>query len=440
MIKIRILSLSLIFLQSVNAIALQPTLRSGVARPSAQAVVVENSIVALARVLHQWSGHRRYENLVVALADEVAKHDSVDPLVTTAARMAHLAIGLRRQELYREAYAVIQALKPEVAASLRSNQQIFWRIDRQPSKLTIYEQLEAKQSNQQIFETEIFEGEDTDDGNYIDRESRRHNLDVEDVRIRSSEDYISDALYGSFEDQVGGARDSRQNSIVQKMLAGREAESISAGGQYFRDIIDDGMRGAGIGGVGGGIVGLYIAGPAGAATMGTIGGAGGFIVGAAAGAITRHDDYQKGKEAEAQAEQKKADEEKQKQQKNEQEKAEKIDHERKEQAKKDEEEVDRLNLGQQTSNTATGVNPDRVDDKGSSILRLMELLTHYRKLINVRDGDDAGRGLVILEMPNTSCMDPGRFDVEHPRSGSMSFDQAGVTDPGKNGMLRGVGR
>jgi hypothetical protein len=436
----RLLSLGLVFFLSINVIAAPTTGRSIVVTTSSQSSVIEKSMVALAEILHQWSGHRTYENLVIALADEVAKYNSIDPLVTTAARMAHLAAGLGRQDLYREAIAVLKALKPEVAAGLRSNQQILWRVDGSSARPTIYEKLGTQHSNAEIFGTQIFENEDMEEVYWIERESKLKSLDARDPRVQSAEDYITDALYGSFEDEYSGAASSRQNPIVQKVLADREAVSVSAGGQYFRDIVDDGMRGAGVGGVGGSIAGLYVAGPPGAATAGTVGAAAGFVVGAAAGAVTHYDDYQTAKAAEAQAAQKKAEEEKQKQQNAEQEKADKADRERKEQAKKDEEEVERLKVAQQTSNTATGVNPARAEEKGSGVLRLVELLTHFRKLINIREGAAPSQGLAVLVLPNSGSMDPGRFDLEYARGGSFDFEQAGVKDPCKNSMSRGGNR
>ena len=424
MLKTRILSLGLIVFQFMNMLGMQKAaLAATPPKPLSQAVVVEYSITALAQVLHKWSGHRRYENLAVALAEAANKADSTDPLVMTAARMADLGVALNRPELYREGVSVIKALRPDIAANLRDNQQLLWRIDRPASMPTIYERLAAKQTNKQIFEARIFASEDTEGESLVAREERRYQLDVSDARIQSSEDYIDDALYGSFEDQLGGARESRNSPLVQRILADRAAESTSALDQYGRDIVDDGLRAAGVVGLATKSGNPYVLG-------------GAFAAGALYGAITKHDDYVKAREAEDKEKQQKAPEKKA-----EQEQAEKEDSDRKQKAKEDEDEVNRLAAGEQASNTGSEVNPNRSEDGGSGILRMREMLKSFHKLINVREDIDSNQGLLAIAQPNSGRMDPSRFDREIDGSAvKLKLDHMDITNPGSHQLKREVGR
>ncbi|MGZ5279128.1 MAG: hypothetical protein ACXWC9_04255, partial [Pseudobdellovibrionaceae bacterium] len=440
----------LVFLLSVQAFGLQKVNPGILPNQQLRPISIENSLMALAHVLNRWSGHRSYENLVLALAEEVYKHNSAEPLVTTAARMMSLAVVLNRPDLYREGFSVFRALKPDVAAQIEKGQKNYWKIDYQNSDLTIYEKIVAHHTNVEIFDTPIFVDQDMHGENYQDRIIEIRGQDVSDARIQSSEDYIVDALYGSFEDEFGGARQSINNPLVQKIMAGREAESVSAGYQYYQDILADATQAAQLAGaVGGGIggaIGLAAGGPVGgAAELGVgagIGAAGGVIVGAVGGAIARHDDYQDAKKAQEEAEKKKSEEEKEKQKKSGQEKADQTDRERKVQARKDEEEAAKLDYAEQVSRTATGVNPDRVDGKGSASLHLLvDLLNRFHKLINVREGAESSQGLIVIIIPNSGSADPGRFEFEAAHGNIMiKADKSGVADPANPNKSRGGGR
>ena len=430
-------------------LGVRKAMREAGQRSRPDAIAVENGIIALSHVLHQWSGHRSYENLVIALSEEVAKQNSVEPLVTTALRMTELGALLERPELYREGLAVIQSLAPEMADDIQERQTHIWPTSSSGSNLTVYEKLKAQYPDADIFGTEVFEDVNATGKDFIERSTVVHERDINKAQVQSPKDYIADAIYGSFQDPLGGARQSRNNPILQQIMAQRDAESSSAGYQYYQSILTDAMQSAGAGGVLGGGIGMWVGsmtgGPVGAmggGTLGTgIGTTGGFFVGAVGGAIARYDDYQDGKKAQEEAEQRKKEDEKENQKKAEREKTEARDHELKEKARKDEEETAKLDYADQISRTATGVNPDRIEDTGSdSVHFVIDLLNRFHKLINVREGLESDRGIIIIQMPNSGSADPSHFDFENGHGFSIQNNKIGFVDPANPSKSRGTGR
>ena len=453
--KIKMVILGLIAFQMVNAFGQQHIARQDIPPSVVKAlqearqtrtprtIIVENSITALSLVLYKWSGHRSYENLLIALSDEVVKSNSIDPLVMAAAQMSHLAVALERQDLYWESLSILQAFSPGIADEIQIAQQSRWGRANQKTNSTIFERLQAQEPSSTIFESEIFGGEGTKGNKFFERSKAVSNLDISDDRIQSSGAYITDAIYGSFDDSFGGASQSRSNPLVQKALAGRQAESASAISDYMRNIIDDGLRGSGVG-VGVGIAIGSVVPVVGTAVGAKAGAGGGFFVGAAIGAYDHYDNYKQAKENEEKAAKEKAQQEKERQQKEAREKAEKEEHERqergKQKAREEEKKLADLELKEKMSNTGTGVDPNKVDGRNeSSPYRLLELLTKFRKLINFREDLGTSRGLLVFAHPHAGVTDPGQFDFEESKGPlNLKLDQSGFTDPGRGTFGREV--
>jgi hypothetical protein len=172
---------------------------------AADPVVVKNSIIAIAHVLHHWSGVRGFANLAVALNEEVKRTGTTEPLLEAAQHMVALGATIHADTLYREGLSVLQGLDP-ASASAASDQ---YQYPQSSGGLapTTFEQLSQNTPLKTIFASKVFSG-------FVKTAAGSKHLNIV---VHTNSDYIADAIYMPVFHGTGAAGAMKVNAELQQI-------------------------------------------------------------------------------------------------------------------------------------------------------------------------------------------------------------------------------